>query len=169
MKLCGRKNNMESCDKFQIEERDDDIVMCEYCLVRNSEYYCELTAHSDEKITIGTWLQVFPGFYGSILEWLFDNAYDNDQEYIRDSNMPEDLKEAMLDHYYESKAYYASVQPMEDSISRQCMKLIEGKLKELKVVESIIFQELVSPKYYNFSNDSINVEVVFSDENIQEI
>lgn len=124
---------------------------------------------NNEKIITGSWLPVFPGFYGTVLEWLIDNAYDNDHEYIRESDRPEELKEAMLDHYYESKAYYTSVEPMQDSISRQCVKLIEAELKKLGVVESITFQKLVSPKYYNFSNDSINVEVVFSAANLQAI
>ncbi len=121
------------------------------------------------KITTGTWLPVFPGFYCTILEWLIDSAADNDLECIKDSDRPEELKDAMKDHYYVSKAYYANIKPMETAIAKQCTTIVEKELKALGFVESIKFEKLVSPREYNFNNDSVDIEVTFTPENVQNI
>jgi hypothetical protein len=120
-----------------------------------------------ENITISTWLPVFPGFYGT----MFDEEimYEQEIDYINERILPEELAEAMVDNLYNSKAGSQLWKDYTESIAKQCTKTIEAKLKELGFVEAIKFEEISSPKYYNFSNDSINVEVIFSAENIQAI
>ena len=57
----------------------------------------------------------------------------------------------------------------QDSVSRQCVGIIWDNLKRLGYIENIEFEEISSPKEYNFVNDSINVKVTFSAENIEKI
>jgi hypothetical protein len=46
-----------------------------------------------------------------------------------------------------------------DAVGDRCTSFINGHLTDLGIVA--VFQSVVSPKYYNFSNDSINVEYQF--------
>ncbi len=48
-----------------------------------------------------------------------------------------------------------------DEVGRRCTSFVNGHIEGLGI--QAIFQSVVSPKYYNFSNDSINVEYQFED------
>lgn len=120
-----------------------------------------------EKLITHTWLPVFPGFYGTIFD--NDQLCDYEIEYIREIIKPEALAECMIEHLYESRACDKYYEEYRQSISKQCVNIICNELRNLDYVEDIDFEELVSPMYYNFVNDSINVRVTFSDENIEKI
>jgi hypothetical protein len=118
-------------------------------------------------ITIGSWLPVFPGFYGTIFD--DEGMYDQELELIMEQVKPVELAEAMVENFYMSKESTRCWNDYRDTITKQSVEIIEKELKELGVVDQIKFTELVSPKEYNFRNDSINVELVFTPENIQNI
>ena len=104
--------------------------------------------------TIETYLPVFPGFYNTIFEpesECNDIIYTYNQE--NDTNFDYDNFDWDYSEYY-------------DQIARNCCDAIETLLKKNNIVQSIKFQNIVSPQYYNYSNDSINVEVEINIENL---
>lgn len=119
-----------------------------------------------EKIITGTWLPVFPGFYGTFFEG--ETMYESEIDYINEHVKPEALAKAMVDNLYNSNAGTQLFKDFTESTAKQCVKFIEKQLKP-EFVESIVYQEISSPKYYNFSNDSVNIAVTFSADNVQNI
>jgi len=89
---------------------------------------------------IETFLPVFPGFYGSI--------FDADSD-IEDFLYEEGAKWEQLE--FDNEEY-------QNDVSEAACSELEYSLSDF--VSSIKFQSLQSPKYYNFSNDSINCEIV---------
>jgi len=120
-----------------------------------------------ENIVTGTWLPVFPGFY----ETLFDGEcmYESEIDGINEHVLPEELALAMIENFHNSNAAAKLWTDYTTSIAHQCVEIIEQELKKLGFIESIKFEKLISPREYNFANDSINVEVVFSADNIKRI
>ena len=102
--------------------------------------------------TIETYLPVFPGFYNTFFECDESDVIDSyNQE--NDTNFDYDNFEWDYSEYY-------------DQIARNCCDAIETLLKKNNIVQSIKFQNIVSPLYYNYSNDGINVEVEINIENL---
>lgn len=94
---------------------------------------------------IETFLPIFPGFYNTVFEpECSDIIYSYNQE--NDTNFDYD------DFDWDYSEYY-------NQTAKNCCDAIEKLLKENGIIESIKFQNVVSPKYYNHSNDSINIEV----------
>jgi hypothetical protein len=92
-----------------------------------------------------TYLPLFSGFYGSI--WS-EPCFDMEDEYY---NIPKDMS---FDDFVDWKSYY-------NDIAKKYCDFVEGSLSDF--VSRIDFQSIESPKYYNFSNDSINCEIEFND------
>ena len=120
-----------------------------------------------ENIITGTWLPVFPGFYGTFFDG--ENMYEQEIDFINERVEPKELAEAMVENLYNSDAGSKLWSDYKESTARQCVKIIEKNLKELKFVEAIVFEEISSPREYNFANDSINVQVTFTPVNLQNI
>lgn len=110
--------------------------------------------------TIKTFLPVFNGFYNSVFEpeSPFERdleSGESDQEileYYKDLEIDDFdwLKENIFRH-----TNYGAIQ-------NECAEIITDSLMdldELDLIKSIKFEKVVSPKYYNFSTDSINVEI----------
>ena len=92
-----------------------------------------------------TYLPVFKGFYGSI----FEPDETNEIDYINEQRAEKELNEIDFDDCeFDYSKYYLDV-------SKYLVDEIESELSEY--VESIEFQELKSPQFYNFTNDYINV------------
>ena len=104
---------------------------------------------------VQTYLPVFQGFYHSFYDWDIEQKEIEWVEYLNDEY---DLNadEMHLDFNY--KGYY------DDCAVCICEAVCE-ELIELGLIKSYKYQSLVSPRFYNFSNDSINVELNFSAEN----
>lgn len=93
---------------------------------------------------IETWLPVFPGFYGTIFEpdhemFLEDNEVNYDQIEFNNSEYEKD-------------------------VATSCCDFLEN---ELEFVTAIKLQAVSSPREYNFGNDSINVEIELTKDNLQ--
>ena len=120
-----------------------------------------------EKLITQTWLPVFPGFYCTIFD--NDKISDYEEEYIRETVQPMELAKCMIENIYESEASVKFYKEYQESVSKQCVSIIWNELKSLGYVSNIEFEKICSPQYYNFVNDSINIKVTFSAENIRNI
>ena len=92
-----------------------------------------------------TYLPVFKGFYGSI----FEPDETNEIDYINELRAEKELPEIDYDDCkFNYSEYYKDV-------SKCLVDEIADELSEF--VESIEFQQLKSPQFYNFTNDYIDV------------
>lgn len=98
---------------------------------------------------IETWLPIFPGFYNTIFEY---SNEDSDIEAYEQETGKEDLN---WDNFtWDYKDY-------NNRVAKACCEAIENELKSMFDIV-INFQNVSSPREYNFANDSINIEVVIS-------
>lgn len=104
---------------------------------------------------VQTYLPIFKGFYGSFYDSDIEQKETDWVDYLNDE-YDLDVDELHLDFNY--KGYY------DDCAECICEAVCE-ELIELGLIKSYKYESLVSPKYYNFRNDSINVEFKFSIEN----
>ena len=93
---------------------------------------------------IETYCPLFPGFYNTI----FEPNEDNEIEYHNDENNT-DLS------YDDFEFDYADYR---ERVSSAFTNSFEVEFQDIMPVE-IKYQSISSPQYYNFSNDSINIEV----------
>ena len=100
---------------------------------------------------IQTFLPVFNGFYNT----LFENIIDNATEFAIDNYNEQNNT---LLNYDDFNFDFTTIQ---NEICRDAVSKIEEKLNEIGINCSIIYENLVSPREYNFSNDSINIEINF--------
>ena len=100
---------------------------------------------------VQTFLPVFNGFYNTLFEDLIDNATDNAIEYYNEQNNT-------LLNYDDFDFNFVSIQ---NEICKDAVLKIEEKLNEIGINCTIIYENLVSQREYNFSNDSINIEINF--------
>jgi len=101
----------------------------------------EITIKKTAK-AINTWLPLFKGFYGTI--WDGDSELDSFCEYNEVNSDDVDVD------------WLGYRQKIAISITSE----VESQLIELGLVESVKFETIISPNYYNFVNDSIDVEIV---------
>lgn len=100
------------------------------------------------KTTIKTWCPIFSGFYNTI--WDGDGDVDSEIEYQRDETGRNLTWE---DFEIDYEAY-------RQDVSKTFTAWLSEELKEnIPGLLAINFEELRSPKEYNFATDSINVEI----------
>lgn len=98
---------------------------------------------------IESYLPLFDGFYNTLFEY---NREEDDIQYYND--------EYGTDFDYEDFDWnYAE---RRERISEQICGIVEKLLSDEMLEMTINFQKSVSPKYYNFENDSISCEYVIS-------
>lgn len=102
--------------------------------------------------TINSYLPVFQGFYNT----LFEPTTEEDE--IHNYNQENDTDCTYDDFRWFNEEY-------EQRVSKACVEAIEHELKDFGI--NMEYENLVSPPYYNFVNDSINVEYKLSNENYQ--
>ena len=103
---------------------------------------------------IKTWLPIFSGFYNTI--WDNDGSIENEIYSIN-----QDRKQGKIDYdnlKIDHKQYT-------EDISREVCNQIENVLHDY--IEKIEFENLQSPKQYNYINDSIDCTITPKIENIQ--
>ena len=106
-----------------------------------------------------TFLPLFPGFYNTYLE--SDDAETSELDYINEQRAENGLEPIEWD---KCEFYYDEYR---QRVSKAYTNAVEHELKSLGLVNNIEFQELISPKEYNFSTDSIDVEIDVNIENLQ--
>lgn len=92
-----------------------------------------------------TFAPLFPGFYGTVFE--YDNE-EYDIEYYNEENGT-DLK--YDDFNWNYSEYH-------NRVCRAFVNRLESEINYFLPVK-VDFEEIVSPKFYNFSNDSVNISV----------
>ena len=100
---------------------------------------------------VQTFLPVFNGFYNT----LFENIIDNATEFAIDNYNEQNNT---LLNYDDFNFNYNLIM---SEICKDAVLKIEEKLNEIGINCSIIYENLISPREYNFSNDSINIEINF--------
>lgn len=98
-------------------------------------------------MTIETYLPIFPGFYNTEFE---PELIEGDNE----DNLTDDCFETEFDS---------------DAACIQMVNIIQSELRSIGLNLSLKFQSLESPRYYNFSNDSINIEIECDQDTIDQI
>ena len=99
---------------------------------------------------VQTFLPVFNGFYNTFFENIIDNAVDNQIEYYNEQNSTKLI-------YDDFNFDFDSIM---QEICKDAVSKIEEKLNEMGMDCSIIYKNLVSPREYNFANDSINMKLI---------
>jgi hypothetical protein len=100
-------------------------------------------------ISVASYLPLFSGFYNTIFE------ADESSVIERINNIREENKLAPLNSDDLSFDY-----PLyNDTVAKNCVLFVQDIMKAFGVV-SIEFEEVVSPRQYNFGNDSINVKYI---------
>ena len=100
---------------------------------------------------VQTFLPVFNGFYNT----LFENILDNATEFAIDDYNEQNNTDLVYDDFN------FDFITLQSEICKDAVIKIEEKLNEIGINCSVKYETLVSPKYYNFSNDSINIEINF--------
>lgn len=109
--------------------------------------------------TIKTYLPVFPGFYNTIFEADESNEIYEINSIRRSKGLPEiNYDQCVFDY----KTYQTEV-------CKQACNYVELRLKELDLIHSINMEEIISPREYNFYNDSINIEVNLLKKHVKNI
>jgi len=109
--------------------------------------------------TIKTYLPIFQGFYNTMYEPDEEQEIYNINQQRVEKNLSEINSEQCIFNYPE----YTK------DISIAVCNYLETELKDINILTTIKFEAVSSPKEYNFSNDSINIEVELTDENIKNI
>ena len=120
-------------------------------------------------MTVGTWLPVFPGFYetgfdgsDSYVEYELELSDDELKEHY-----PEPFKAGVtIEFFRENFWYYCDFKKSEQDYA-ECLAYSVERLDHAGTITDITFEKVVSPKYYNFSNDSINVEITVNKTKIK--
>ena len=108
--------------------------------------------------TIETWLPVFPGFYNTI----FEPDETSEIDYINSERVNKGLCELEFD------AIKFDYEQYENDIAESCCDYIESLLSD-KFIKKLKFQKIRSPREYNFINDSVDIEITLTTENIKNI
>jgi hypothetical protein len=116
----------------------------------------ETMEEQKNKSVLETWLPIFPGFYGTIFEY---SNEDMDIEAFEQETGKEDLNWDNFNWDYED---------YNNRVAEACCEAIENKLQEYFDLV-INFQNVSSPREYNFANDSINIEIIASKGTLSKI
>lgn len=117
-----------------------------------------------------TWLPLFTGFYDSIFD-PSDNYIEMETELREDEfkDYYEDLHKAGVTQEFFNENFYDYLdynKGYEGAASYICDGL--ENLESADIIQEVTFEKVVSPKYYNFSTDSINCEIEYDDEKLIE-
>jgi len=102
---------------------------------------------------IKSYLPVFQGFYNTLFDT--ESAIDMTLETIDESIKYDDIE-------WDNKDY-------QDRVAKSCVESIENYLKQDGFDIEINFDEVHSPRQYNFSNDSINCTYKITNDSFNEL
>lgn len=110
---------------------------------------------------VSTWLPGFEGLYNSF--WDDTGFEDSEIDDINYERKKKNLSPITWDDcQFDYSEYYRE---LSEGITHQ----VSGYLKDNGFISGYCYEKLVSPKAYNFSNDSINIDFYISKENEQNI
>lgn len=100
---------------------------------------------------IPSYLPIFTGFYNTQFEADTDRCIEDNKNY---------------------EDYKFDYQKYQNEVSIECCKILQKELNTILGFKSglqIIYEDLVQPRFYNYTNDSINVKYKLTDEIIKAI
>lgn len=105
-------------------------------------------------ISVSTFLPIFPGFYNTLYDL---QEIDDDTLHNNPADVDQAVKDLIQDNVWDS---YDNEAYQNDTAKNAC-SCLEAVLLDIlpDVVKSIKFETVQSPKYYNFSNDSIDCKI----------
>lgn len=104
--------------------------------------------------TYQTWLPIFSGFYGTYFEPDETNEIENINSERRKKNLPEITSDDCKFNYGEYR----------NEVGKKACQWVETQLKEPEIECTIEYEDISSPREYNFTNDSINVKIELDKE-----
>jgi len=113
------------------------------------------------QISTATWLPVFNGFDCTILGTFLE--FDNAVEFLNEDREEKGLSKITFD---DLEIDYKAAS---NALAQKIFDAVSEKMKEFKLIDGSFFENLKSPKFYNYSNDSIECTLNFSKENIETI
>jgi len=114
-----------------------------------------------KSFNVDTWLPVFSGFYGTI--WETDSDEEREIEDINDKRIAKGLLAVGYDDV--EWDYDEYMQMVSKSVSGQ----VSEALIQLGCIQKGTFQNLRSPREYNFANDAIDVTFTLTPKNVKVI
>ncbi|MEA1972391.1 MAG: hypothetical protein U9N34_03730 [Candidatus Cloacimonadota bacterium] len=104
---------------------------------------------------VKTWCPIFTGFYNSIFE---------SDDYLVEE-LVEDLLGKELSEDYDYSQHFDEM-AFRKARSEEITEVIGEELESLGLISKCEFEQLISPKYYNRVNDSINVTYYMTRDNL---
>src|SRR5690625_447885 len=102
-----------------------------------------------------TWLPLFDGFY---------NTWYDPSDFF-DDRVNDFYEETEIDLIIDNNLF--EFDDFKTDVINKHVEIVERELKDLGLVESITFERLDSPKFYNYRNDSVDVEIEMLPKNIR--
>lgn len=126
------------------------------------------TKKQDEFRTVATWLPIFTGFYNTIFdgsENFLESMFADEDEF--QEHMPELFESGVSYEYFCSEFwYYADFSRCFNEAAKSiCYAITE--LDSAGIIIDSDFEDLISPKEYNFKTDSINCEIKYNATKLQ--
>ena len=90
------------------------------------------------------WLPIFKGWYGNDF---FDDKLISELEFYNIEHYKTDIYQ---------KSYYTIIDDCINQANINIFEAVKDELKELGLITDMVFEKMVSPKEYNYKNDSIN-------------
>ena len=120
-------------------------------------------------VKTNTWLPIFSGFYNTIWESNDDLLECNLKEDCEEKGYSQEKIDEILDFTWCSKHYSKVNSEYRVEITKDLTKEIERLLKEMEMVHKIVYQEVASPKEYNFINDGVNIEIQLRSKHVNNL
>ena len=118
----------------------------------------------EKKFTIETWLPLFPGFYNTYFSY-----WDEDNLFYDIFDNPDIIDLKYKDWLYDNIWDYLDYKEIEKKVALFCIEAINFQLMKTTFKFKFEYQNIYSPREYNFSNGSINVTLEISEKNIHKI
>ncbi len=125
-----------------------------------------MTTYTPNLQTFATWLPVFPGFYNTIwdesdryVEYELDNEFDFRRNYPELAAVPWDF---IKEHFWDVINYPSA----NGAVARAALEALPRILPD-GMVTATEFEELRSPREYNFYNDAVNCKITVDLSNLQ--
>lgn len=113
-------------------------------------------------MNVKTWLPVFEGFYGTLYE-PDGSEEEMEIENINECRRSKGLREISADDcQFDYSEYF-------NTIARMFTAEIEKRVVANGFAKSVVFENLRSPREYNFANDSIDVEIELDEQSAKTI
>lgn len=120
--------------------------------------------------TEATWLPVFPGFYNTMfnteedyVRYETELTLDEKREYYS-AVFSEGVTEEFFDEYFWE--CLTNRDTAMESVSEHICEALKN-IDPIGVIKAVGYESLSSPKFYNFSNDSINCKITFDQQVLQ--